>query len=271
MKLARKEELYNNVRKVTVYIKSFGDRKFSPEEEKDVLLDFKPTISYRDIDFTGYYDKIDGKIKKINPTITYKYDLSVDIPTTYTTGSGIDEHIVTIGLNNISFTTSEIEGSDNFITVRNQAISDFVKADDTLLNVFEADDISVLSDKIIATKSLVDTEIEEIKINEINSSYGVNSITESQSSNQGGFLVTINVINKNVEIKEGLECEFSFATSRVLDSELYGHSKDTIAEAKVCLFADSIEKAIIDKVTECKLKLTNFEHKSEEELESEEF
>ena len=32
----------------------------------------------KDIKFSGYYDKIDNEVKRINPVVTYKYDLSVD-------------------------------------------------------------------------------------------------------------------------------------------------------------------------------------------------
>ena len=271
MKLARKENLYNNERTVTVYIKSFGSRNYSIEEEKDILDNYKPYFRYKDINFSGYYDKIDGEIRKINPTVTYTYNLSVDIPTTYTTGSGLDEHIVTIGINSISFTTSETENSDNFISVRNQAVLDFVKSDSKITKVFSADSISISDGKIKVTKSLVDEEVEQSDIDDINSSYGVSSVTSTQSSNQGGFPVSINVIDKKIEIKEGLECVFSFQTSRVLDSELHGQSKDVISEAKVTLFCDKVEEAIINKVRECKLKETKFEHKEEQELETEEF
>ena len=271
MKLARKEKLEDNNYSVTVYIKSFGDSTYSIEKEKEILKNYNPKLEMKDLKFSGYYDKIDDEVKRINPVVTYKYDLLVNIPTSYTTGSGIDEHIVTIGNNSISFTTSEVENSDNFILARNSAIVDYAKSDSNLTNVFPTDSIVIKDGKLTASKSLIDTTIGQTTIDNINVSYGVDSVKESQSSSQGGFLVTLNVVNKSVDIKEGLECTFNFPTSRVLASELYGQTADTIAIAKVLLYADTVEKAIIDKVKECKLKETKFENHSEEELETEEF
>ena len=270
MKLGTLENLYDNMRTITVFIKSFGDRNYSIEEEKAILDDFKPSIQYKDIDFSGYYKKVGDEIKKVESIITYKYLLNIVIPNTYTVGSGVDEKIVTIGNNNISFTTTEVEGSNEFINIRNQAISDFVKADSNLINIFDVDSINIENDKIVVEKILND-KISIDKIDNVNDSYGENSISVEETSNQEGFPVSINVVNKKIEIKEGLECTFSFENFRVKESELYGQDIDTICEAKVLLFADCVEKAIIDKVKECKHKLTNFEHKDEVSLESEEF
>lgn len=270
MKLDYTHVLENNVRNVKVFIKSFGTQQLSIEAEKAILANYRESIEYKNIDFKGYYDVIDGNIKKVNPIVTYNYKLSVNIPTTYTTGVGINEHIVTIGSKSISFISADVEGNVDFITARDNAILDEVKVDADILEIYDATDISINNGKIVAEKSL-SSEIDDVKLNAINTVYGVDSILENETSTQGGNLVTISPVNKNIEIKEGFEAEFSLKTASVKDNELNGYTRDQVAEMKVLLFVDCIYEAVENKVKEMKLKETDFESKTEELSESIEF
>ena len=98
-----------------------------------------------------------------------------------------------------------------------------------------------------------------------------NKIVEATDSSDGDK-VTLNLINKVIEINKDLKVNFTIETKSVKDNEIGTHlnTKDEVAEAKCWLFYKIVSNAIINKVKEMKRKETDFEDK-EISRETEEF
>ena len=102
--------------------------------------------------------------------------------------------------------------------------------------------------------------------------YKLDSNNNVIKDNVSGEDVTLSKVNKVIEIKDNMECDFTISTSQVKDSDIEGKSilntKDKYAEAMCYLFTDVVTDKIKTIITGIKAKENDFE---KEDRESEEF
>lgn len=120
----------------------------------------------------------------------------------------------------------------------------------------EAEEFAILNNykPIIAYKDLV-----------FSGKFNIDSDGNVISDEVGGELVTISLVNKEIEINKDFVATFSIASKSVLDSEIGTilNSKDKVAEAKCVLFKNVITKAVQDMIVAIKAKENGFETEGE--------
>lgn len=248
MDLKYDPNLSNNIRSIKITVNEFGSRTLTPEEELEILDNYRPYIQYKDIDFTGSYKTEGNKVVKATDKVTYGYNLSIEVPTVYV-NNGNGTLTVTVGNEAITIITSEVSGSPEERNDVLAGVLDYIKADTKVSDIFK--NVALNGEKIEDNF----TSEENIELSEIETTYG-KVVSETETTSVEGDLVTLGIRNKVLEINKDFEAEFIIATKDVKDDQVNGNkyliTKDLVGAAMIALFKDKITEVVEAKVLECK-------------------
>jgi hypothetical protein len=135
-----------------IKFKSYGNMVLTDIEEKAILDDMPVSLQYKNINFSGKFNVVNGDVVEVNDT--YTSSLVLTLPTTVTANpvsSGIAN--VTIGTKNIQVnvanTTTGVATANEIQT----AILNTITSDTNILALYSVSDILASGGNIVASKT----------------------------------------------------------------------------------------------------------------------
>ncbi|MDP4146636.1 MAG: hypothetical protein Q8936_19530 [Bacillota bacterium] len=268
MKLQYDKQIESNKLTSIVMFKEYGTQSLTADQEKSYIKDYSPKIEYKDLVFKRYFKVVNGDVVEDKGIVNYTNALSITLPTSVIASPvNAGSANITIGTKVISLTIADTINGVATATEIENAVLNAVKTDASVLALYSASDISVVSGKVVGTK-VVTTDPTSL-VQAINSMFGTGSVvTTSAVSNVGSVLVSIALNNKELYIDETFSTSFSVEVKSIEPSEINAvlTTPELVCQAKCELFRVVIRDAVKAKLEELRNKINGFEGEVEETL-----
>lgn len=267
MDLNYDKQILNNVVTSIVMFKSYGTGVLSIEEEKSLVKNWNPTISYKDLTFKRYIKMFGNKPVEDKGVTNYTNTLSIALPTNVianpvTAGTAN----VTIGSKVISVTVADtVNGIATALEIES-AILNAVKTDASILALYSASDISVVGGHVVGIK-VVTTDSTSL-VQAINTVFGVGSVVMTNTTTHTGVLVELKLKNKVFVPDETLAEKFEIDANSI-DTSLFNNvllNKYMYSEAMAEVYRLTIKEAVEDKMEELRATINTFEGEETENI-----
>jgi len=267
MDLNYDKQILNNVITSIVMFKSYGTGLLTIDDEKNLVKNWNPTISYKDLIFKRYIKMSGNKPVEDKGITNYTNTLSIVLPTSVianpvTSGSAN----ITIGSKVVNVTIADVTTGVATSTEIETALLNTVKTEPSILALYSASDISVVGGHIVGVK-IVTTDSTSL-VQAINTVFGTNSVSMTSTTTHTGVLVELKLKNKIFVPDETLAEKFEIDVNSI-DTSLFNSTlinKYMYGEAMAEVYRLTIREAIEDKMEELRATINTFEGEETESI-----
>jgi len=267
MDLNYDKQILNNVVTSIIMFKAYGTGILTIDDEKNLVKNWNPTISYRDLMFKKYIKMVGNKPVEDIGVTNYTNTLSIVLPTSViaspvTSGSEnvtIGSKVVTINIADI------ITGIATSIEIET-AILNVVKTEPSILALYSATDISVVGGHVVGVKTATTDSTSLVQT--INTIFGANSVVMTSTSTHTGVLVELKLKNKTFVPDETLAEKFEI-DANAIDTSLFNSvltNKYMYSEAMAEVYRLTIKEAVEKKMEELRATINTFEGEETENI-----
>lgn len=267
MDLNYDKQILNNVITSIVMFKSYGTGLLTPEDEKNLVKNWNPVISYRDLTFKKYIKMVGNKPVEDKGVTNYTNTLSIALPISVianpvTSGSAN----VTIGSKVVIITIADVVTGIATSTEIETAILNAVKTDSSILALYSVSDISIVGGHVVGVKTVTTDSTSLVQA--INTIFGANSVVMTNTTTHTGVLVELKLKNKTFIPDEALSEKFEI-DANAIDTSLFNSTlinKYMYGEAMAEVYRLTIKEAIEDKMEELRATINTFEGEETENI-----
>lgn len=267
MDLNYDKQILNNIVTSIVMFKAYGTGVLSAEEEKNLVKNWNPLISYKDLTFKRYIKVVNNKPVEDIGVTNYTNTLSIVLPTSVianpvTSGSAN----VTIGSKVITVPVADTVNGIASASEIETAVLNAVKTDSSIIDLYSVSDISVASGNVVGSKTV--TTDSTLLIQAINAVFGINSVVMTSTTTHTGVLVELKLKNKIFVPDETLAEKFEIDANSI-DSSLFNSvlpNKYMYSEAMAEVYRLTIKEAVEDKMEELRATINTFEGEETENI-----